>query len=47
LWEAPSILDDSPALELLRYLMSYKEGFRRRVSVGTVDSNTGEFKEFN
>lgn len=42
-----SFLDDSPALSHMREIMSVKSDFGRRVSVGAVDENTGEFVEFN
>ena len=45
--EEPSIFDDDPALEEIEYLMSFKDDYHRRVSVGTVNANTGEFVEFN
>ena len=46
-FKEPSLLNDDPALEEIQYLMSFKDGYHRRVSVGTVDANTGEFVEFN
>lgn len=42
-----SFLDDSPALAHMRDIMSVKSDYGRRVSVGAVDENTGEFVEFN
>ena len=42
-----SLLDDSPALETLREIMSVRSEFKRRVSVGTVSLNKGEFITFN
>jgi len=43
----PSILDDSPGLEHIRNIMSLRSEFKRRVSVGAVDQNSGDFVEFN
>ena len=43
----PSFLDDAPALKHMQEIMTIKSDFGRRVSVGAVDANTGEFVEFN
>ena len=45
--DEPSFLDDSPALTHMQEIMSVKSDFGRRVSVGAVDQNTGQFVEFN
>lgn len=42
-----SLLDDSPALETLREIMSFRSEFGRRVTVSGVDIQTGDFAEFN
>lgn len=41
-----SLLDDAPALETIRQIMSAKSSFQRRVTVSAVDVGTGEFIEF-
>ena len=41
------MLDNTAALTTIRDIMSAKTDFARRVSVGAVDLNTGEFAEFN
>lgn len=43
----PSIYDDTPGLEHVRDIMTIKSDFGRRVSVGAVDHNSGDFVEFN
>ena len=42
-----SLLDDSPALETLREIMSFRSEFGRRVTVSCVDVQSGDFAEFN
>ena len=42
-----SLLDDSPLLETIRDIMSVRSDYGRRVSVGTVDLDRGEYVEFN
>lgn len=43
----PSLLDDSPTLSLLEDIMSVKEDYARRVSVGALSANDGTFRIFN
>lgn len=43
----PSLLNDDPALALLRELVSYKNEIARRFTVGAVDVNTGDFIAMN
>ena len=43
----PSFLDDSPALTHMQEIMSVRTEYGRKVSVGAVDVNSGEFVEFN
>lgn len=43
LLKEPSILNDDPALALLREIVSYKGEIARRFTVGAVDTNTGDF----
>jgi predicted acylesterase/phospholipase RssA len=42
-----SVLDDSPALETMREIMSAKSDFGRRATVSALDIGSGEFVEFN
>ena len=43
----PSLLDDSAALATIRDVMSLKSDFAKRVTVASVDLQTGEYHEFN
>lgn len=45
--EAHAVANDDPALAFLRSVLAEKPGFGRRVSVGSLEVNSGDFWEFN
>ena len=42
LFKEPSFLDDSPGLQTLKDIVSYKGSIARRFTVTAVDTNTGD-----
>ena len=46
LFDSDSMLDLTPAHQTLQNILSVREDFARRVTIGAADVETGEFVEF-